>query len=132
MAKKQKQIKIAKLVEGENITITKIENTLEAKQEIVGGYIEHLQLTPNIGIILHDEGKLINLPPTLLLLDKNQEILDYIAGTCFFIGLEPNNEDFVSLTDESIEFLKRNIVKMVKLDKVTKQPIGEIFTYNWQ
>lgn len=41
---------------------TEIDNTLEAKQEIVGGLIQVVRLTPDIDIIINDEGKLRSMP----------------------------------------------------------------------
>ena len=81
--------------------IMNIENTLEAKQELVGGLIEVVGGLPNkILLVCNEEGKLDNLLPNLMF------DFDYIAGDCFFIGDDYNNGDFKSLTDEQIKEVK--------------------------
>ena len=80
--------------------IMNIENTLEAKQELVGGLIQIASITEEILLVCNEEGKLENLPPNLLF------DYDYIAGDCFFIGDDYDNADFKSLTDEQIEEVK--------------------------
>lgn len=126
-----KEITILKLEINKDLEVTKIPNDLQSKQKIVGGYIEHLQITENIGIILNEEGKLEQLEPTLLLLDKGGNILDYIAGNCFFVGIQPNNPNFVNLSEKSINYLKQNIKKLNKFDRVTGEHAGLIHTLNW-
>ena len=77
--------------------IMNIENTLEAKQELVGGLIEVVGGLPNkILLVCNEEGKLDNLLPNLMF------DFDYIAGDCFFIGDDRDNGNFKSLTDEQI------------------------------
>ena len=82
---------------GEKPTAQVIENTLEAKQEIVGGLIELVQLSDTADLICNEEGKLIGLPPNRILGD------DIIAGTFLVVGSEWDNENFVSLSDEDVE-----------------------------
>ena len=74
-----------------------IENTLEAKQKLVNGWIEVVSVTDDILLVCNEEGKLENLPPNLLF------DYDYIAGDCFLVGDDFENGDFRSLTDEEIE-----------------------------
>ena len=85
---------------GKNPEVINIENTLKAKQRLVGGLIEIFPVTDDILLICNEEGKLENLPPNLLF------DYDYIAGDCFFIGDDYDNADFKSLTDEQIEEVK--------------------------
>lgn len=73
-----------------------IDNTLEAKQEIVGGLIQYIPLSDTAGMICNDEGKLIGLPANRIVGD------DVIAGTFLIVGSEWDNENFVSLSDEDI------------------------------
>ena len=72
-----------------------IDNTLEAKQKLVGGLIEVVPYE-DVLIICNEEGKLLNMPPNLVF------EYDYIAGNCFVIGDDYKNADFKSLTDEEI------------------------------
>ena len=57
-----------------------IPNTLEALQQIVGGYIETVTFTSDLVVICNEEGRLINLP-------FNCEFLgvDFV-GTIIFAG----------------------------------------------
>lgn len=100
---------------GEQPEIMNIENTLEAKQKLVGGWIEVVTVTDDILLVCNEEGKLDNLEPNLLF------DYDYIAGDCFFIGDDYENGDFKSLTDEQIEEVKeicknREFVYLIELD----------------
>ena len=75
-----------------------IENTLEAEQEIVGGYIEcvYLQNDNDVVLICNREGKIKGI-------DLNRDIgHDIIAGPFLIVGDDYENGDFKSLTDEQI------------------------------
>ena len=74
-----------------------IDNTLEAKQELVGGLIEVVHLSDTADLICNDGGKLIGLPANRIVGN------DVIAGTFLVVGCEWDNEDFVSLSDENIK-----------------------------
>ena len=100
-----------------------IENTLEAKQNLVGGYIEctYLQNDPDVVIICNEEGKINGMK-------LNRYIgHDIIAGPFLIVGDDYENGDFKSLTDEQIlkykmRFDKNSIV-------LTENKINEIL-YN--
>ena len=79
---------------------TEIENTLEAEQEAVGGYIEVLPLDNKKLLICNEEGKLNGM-------QGNRRIgNDVIAGPFFILG--EAGDEFRSLTDEEVkESLKR-------------------------
>lgn len=82
--------------------IAKADNTLEAMQKTVGGYIEVVYpFADNVAIICNEEGKITNLPLNRALKDDDGKIYDIIAGTFFIAGL--TNDDFCSLTDEQAE-----------------------------
>ena len=81
---------------GKEPKVMNIENTLEAKQKLVKGLIEVVSITDDILLICNEEGKLENLLPNLVF------DYDYIAGDCFFIGDDFENEGFKSLTDEQV------------------------------
>lgn len=100
MYKKEKELKIVLKKVGENPEIMKIENTLEKKQELVGGLIEVVPVLEDVLLVCNEEGKLDNLLPNLIF------PYDYIAGDCFFIGDDYKNGDFRSLTDEQITEIK--------------------------
>ena len=96
MYKKEKELRIVLKKVGRNPEIMNIENTLDAKQKLVGGLIEVVGLTEDILLVCNEEGKLDNLLPNLMF------DFDYIAGDCFFIGDDCENGNFKSLTDEQI------------------------------
>ena len=82
-----------------------IENTLEAMQKVVGGYIE--PVTPLIHdddaiLICNEEGKLLDLPISALLCDGDGNVYDAVCGTFFICKAPEDSEDFESLTDEQI------------------------------
>lgn len=76
-----------------------IDNTLEAKQELVGGSIEYVSREhyPDVILICNEEGKLIGLP-------YNRYIgQDIIAGPFIIVGDDPEIGEDRSLTDEQIK-----------------------------
>lgn len=79
-----------------------IPDTLEAKQEMVGGYIEAVYpFDDNICCICNEEGKLWGLPPNRMLWDEQGEPYDVLNGTFLVAGL--GDEDFASLTPEEMD-----------------------------
>ena len=76
-----------------------ISNTLEALQEIVGGYIEIPFLSQvffenDIDIIINEEGKFIEgLKPEIAVIKKGtNNILDLVYGTCIFASHDDQGE----------------------------------------
>ena len=75
-----------------------IDNTLEAKQEIVGGYIECVYLPNDDSVVLicNEEGKINGMK-------LNRDIgHDIIAGPFLILGDDYENGDFKSLNDNQI------------------------------
>ena len=71
--------------------IIEIENTLEALQEKVGGYIEVVTMAKNARIICNEEGRLRELPYNITLLGERFVGPILIAGT--------DGEEFCDLED---------------------------------
>ena len=90
---------------GKESKIQEIEDTLEAKQKLVGGLIEVVpfQRNSDILIVCNEEGKILNMFPNVMF------GYDYIAGDCFFIR-DDYKGGFESLTDEDIKDIKKNLV----------------------
>lgn len=66
-----------------------IEDTLEAMQETVGGYIEeYLPFDDEVAIICNEEGKMTGAELNRAIYSDDKEILDIIAGK-FFIAYAP-------------------------------------------
>ncbi len=90
---------------GKEAVETEIENSLEAMQAAVGGYIEMIRpYMDEIALICNEEGKLEQLPLNRVLCDEETgQPLDVIAGTFFICGAPDDSEDFTSLTDEQLQ-----------------------------
>lgn len=73
-----------------------IDNTLDAMQQVVGGYIEPIYLD-DVAVVVNEEGKINGSPLNRSLYD-NGERFDIAAGTFFVCGL--GEESFDSLTPE--------------------------------
>ena len=99
-----KKIRILYKEVGKEPQIMFIDNTLEAKQKLVGGLIEVVPYE-DVLIICNEEGKLLNMPPNLVF------EYDYIAGNCLVIGDDYKNADFKSLTDEEILKYREDLKK---------------------
>ena len=92
-----------------------IDNTLEALQEIVDGYIEIPYLSEvfaknEIDVIINDEGKLIEgMKPEIAIVKKGTDrILDIVMGNCIFAS--HNDEgDTISLNEEQIKIVEKEL-----------------------
>ena len=84
--------------------VEEIENTLEAKQKIVDGYIEAIHpWDDDVALICNEEGKINGLPFNRFLFNENGNPVDYIAGTFLICGVPIDSEDFTSVPDELID-----------------------------
>ena len=88
---------IIKKVQDPYLCVTEIKDELEVLQGIVGGLIECVSIGNNIDMVCNEEGKLIGLEPHIMVNN------DIICGDVFFVGV--SGADFVSLTDEQIEYI---------------------------
>ena len=75
-----------------------IEDTLEAMQETVGGYIEeYMPFDDEVAIVCNEEGKMNGAELNRAIYSNDKEILDIIAGK-FFIAYAPiESESFLSM-----------------------------------
>ena len=99
-----------------------IPDTLEAKQQIVGGYIEALYPYDDmVALVCNEEGKLTGQPLNRALLDENKKLYDIIAGTFFICGL--SEDDFASLPPDMMEKYKHKFLFPEKFmrDAVTEE-----------
>lgn len=78
--------------------LIEIEDTLEAMQETVGGYIEeYMPFEDEVAIICNEEGKMSGLPLNRAIYTEDKEMVDIIAGK-FFITYAPiESEKFLSM-----------------------------------
>ncbi len=97
-----KTIRVLVIAPGEKPIVKEISNTLESLQKEVGGSIEVIYpFNDPVGIVCHEEGKLLGLPLNRALRDETGEIYDILAGTFLVVGL--GTENFASLGDDLLE-----------------------------
>jgi len=89
--------------------LKEIEDTLENLQEIVGGYIECVEMPGqrNVDLYVNEEGKLDRQKGNFWL----PEYEDCVVGTCFMVGADPEEGELVSITDKQVEDCKKYIKK---------------------
>lgn len=96
--KKETEIRAIIIEPGKEPREETIPNTLEAFQEIVGGYIEAVGLYGEDRIIINEEGKLNGLPYNVIATEIFQNAThstDYIVGTVIIAATR--GENFASL-----------------------------------
>lgn len=98
-----------------NLEERNIDDTLEALQKIVGGYIEIPFLSKvfkenDIDIIINDEGKYIKgLAPEIAVVGKNTNtVLDIVYGSCVFVSHDAQGNT-VGLNNEQIEVVTEEL-----------------------
>ena len=85
-----------------------IDNTLEALQKAVGGYIETVTLFEDVALICNEEGRLIDLP-------YNMEFLGiHFVGPVLVVGRA--EDEFRSLTEEESQRVMKYIFKQAGED----------------
>ena len=80
-----------------------IEDSLNAMQGIVGGYIQAIYpFKEPVALVCNEKGQLMDFPPNRGLRDEHGQIYDIVFGTFFLCGA-PENDHLVSLTPEQIK-----------------------------
>ena len=80
-----------------------IPDTLEAMQEVVGGYVQAVYpFEEPVALICNEEGKLNGLPLNRALWDEDGTLYDIISGTFFLCAAPPDAESFQSLSEEQL------------------------------
>jgi hypothetical protein len=88
--------------------IDEIENTLKAKQSLVGGLIQVIQINNEIDLICNDEGKLNRLSPNraIYVNATDDEPYDFICGNCLCV--RHNNEgEFTSIHEDDVKIIRK-------------------------
>ena len=101
--KENKKLKVVYKEVGKDPVVMEIDDTLEAKQKLVGGLIEVVPYKDDLLLICNEEGKITNLKPNL------QFDYDYIAGNCFIVGDDFENSGFKSVEENQIEDIKKDL-----------------------
>ena len=84
--------------------VREIGNSLEAMQQVVGGFIEALYpFDEPVALICNEEGKLLNLPLNRALRDDEGNVYDIISGTFFLCAAPPDSNHFAGLTDQQVK-----------------------------
>ena len=98
------KIKVVAQNPGEISRIVTVPNTLEALQELVGGYIEVHHIGNGLLLVMDEDGRLKGLP-------ENVRCVQYgtIVGPVFITA--DKDEDFRSLTPEEIQTARAWLMK---------------------
>ena len=93
--------------------VKEIDGSLSGMQAIVGGSIELFCPfeNENVGVIVNEEGKLLKLPINRAVFQENR-LIDILVGPAFIVRLDPDEEDFQSLTDKQIDMLMPKITNI--------------------
>ncbi len=97
-----KKLKVLLKKVGRESEVIEIDDTLEAKQKLVGGLIEVVPCG-KYDLVCNEEGKLLGLYPNCVI---NH---DMICGNFFLANTDYEKGEFKSLTDEEIEMLKGSL-----------------------
>ena len=101
-ATKEREITVLACYPGKTAEVIKMPNTLKAKQNFVGGYIEATYPSSDpIAIIVNEEGKINGLPLNRALYTDDGQMIDIVAGPMMVVGLTEDN--FGSLRGELLE-----------------------------
>lgn len=95
----------------EAVGIMEVENSLEAEQEFVGGYIEVYCIGNKLDVVCNDEGKINGLEYRVAHIEDGS-IVEVIAGDCFVCRHNDEGE-FVSIKDEDVEYIKEKLKPVV-------------------
>lgn len=100
----EEKMKVLVKEPGKPAEVREIENTLQAMQEIVEGFIEVVRLAEDLLLVVNEEGKINGMKPNFICCG----IL--ICGPAFFCGVTSGDDgkDFRGLDDDEIhavEFL---------------------------
>ena len=84
-----------------------IQNTLEAKQEYVGGLIQVVSINGVADLICNEEGKILHLPVNRAFVDDNGEVLDVIVGDILVVRHDEG--DFVDVHENDLEIIVKHL-----------------------
>lgn len=96
--------------------MAEVENSLEAEQKLVGGYIQVIRLTDEIDCIINDDGKLQGYPSNRLWKSGN-EIYDFIVGNIQCVRHDDEG-NFISIQPEDIPIIEEALVPIVGMGEV--------------
>lgn len=97
------QIRVLYKSSGGPLEVREIPNTLEACQELVGGYIEVVHIAENVICIVNEEGLILDLP-------ENPLGFHHLVGDWFICG--EDGEEFTDAPD-GYDVIIRKILRLV-------------------
>ena len=100
-------LKVLLVRSGQEAVETEVEDTLKAKQEMVGGWIEMIMpFDDEAAIICNEEGKILGLPMNRALRNEEGKVIDIVCGDFFICYAPRDSEDFLSLPPEMMQKYK--------------------------
>lgn len=97
------QIRVLVKEPGKDPKIQMVDNTLKALQNLVGGYIETVELDHGVCLICNENGKIIDLPENFW-----APWDDTIVGTAVFVSFDDDG-NFAGISDEQIDYAEKFI-----------------------
>ena len=98
--------------------IAEIDNNYDAISSIVGGLVEHIYLSNEVGCWMNEEGKINQLPFNILLQDCKCKTFDCMVGNLVLIQ-ENDATVCVDITDENLEkYLKQLQNNVLRCDYI--------------
>ena len=108
----ENKLRVVMVEPGKPAYETEIDNTLEAEQKAVGGYIEVVPFGDGKLLICNEEGKLSGM-------QGNRRLSkDIIAGPFFIVG--EDGDEFRSLTDEET---KENLKRFAEPEDISQEEV---------
>lgn len=100
--KKEDKIKVLCVKPEQAPEVIELENTIEAMQEMVGGYVEEIRTFGDpVVLICNEDGKCMGLPLNRMLYDdRSGRPYDILSGTFLVAGIK--RDGFCSLSDDML------------------------------
>lgn len=101
----QEKLSVLLIPVGKKPQTVEIPDTLEAMQDLVGGYIEeYMPFDDEVAIIVNEEGKLNGLPPNrAIFTEDGKQISDVLVGDFFIVKAPVDAEKYMSLPKDLAE-----------------------------
>ncbi len=98
--KKEQSIKVLRVQPHCIPDVIELGNDLRSLQAAIGGHIEILGLESGVGLLLNEEGKLLQMEP------NRRFGRDILVGVFYVVGTDSDSGELTSLSDELIQKYK--------------------------